>query len=115
MEPYDQGNVDAIFSDISNGETDLGALSIEQQLKLNQLKIKTRLNNESYLRKHPEVSIMLSGFLSSCLSVRPDSVERFASEYFSDPQLYEKVKSRLKNKTQEQLKDGHLRSSYSEK
>lgn len=114
MEPYDHGTIDAAFTQISNGEHDLGALSVEQQTKLNQFKIQTRVANETYLRKHPEISVLVSGFLSSCLSVKPDNIEKFASEYFTDPQLSEKVISRLKNRKSDQAKADLLRASYNQ-
>uniref|UniRef100_A0A672LN05 RIIa domain-containing protein n=1 Tax=Sinocyclocheilus grahami TaxID=75366 RepID=A0A672LN05_SINGR len=44
---------------------DLGALSLEQQEKLHQFKVKTRIANEQYLRSHPEVEMLLSDFLRS--------------------------------------------------
>uniref|UniRef100_A0A667YQB4 RIIa domain-containing protein 1 n=1 Tax=Myripristis murdjan TaxID=586833 RepID=A0A667YQB4_9TELE len=42
---------------------DVGALSAEQQEKLRQFKIKTRIDNEKYLRSHPEVEILINDFL----------------------------------------------------
>ncbi|KAK2186515.1 hypothetical protein NP493_197g01045 [Ridgeia piscesae] len=87
MEPYD-----VAFSD------DLGALSGEQQEKLNNFKIETRLQNEKYLRNHPEVECMLSGFLGEVLKKRPDSVRNFAAEHFTNPDLPEDVKKQLEEK-----------------
>ncbi|CAE1324416.1 unnamed protein product [Acanthosepion pharaonis] len=48
--------------DLKTG-SDLGALSDEQQEKLNAFKIQTRHQNEKYLRAHPEVECMLADFL----------------------------------------------------
>ncbi|KAK3748940.1 hypothetical protein QZH41_010471, partial [Actinostola sp. cb2023] len=43
---------------------DAGALTPQQQQQeLNQFKITTRIDNEKYLRDHPEVSCLLAGFL----------------------------------------------------
>ncbi|KAK6467125.1 RIIa domain-containing protein 1 [Huso huso] len=42
---------------------DIGALSSEQQEKLKQFKINTRIANEIYLRSHPEVEMILGEFL----------------------------------------------------
>ncbi|CAH8554202.1 unnamed protein product [Schistosoma guineensis] len=52
MEPYDLPR-----------EGDLGALSNAQQGATNKLKAQTRLNNEHYLRKHPEIKYMITAFL----------------------------------------------------
>uniref|UniRef100_A0A087YCQ6 RIIa domain-containing protein n=1 Tax=Poecilia formosa TaxID=48698 RepID=A0A087YCQ6_POEFO len=38
-------------------------LTIEQQEKLRQFKIQTRINNETYLRAHPEVDEIIGDFL----------------------------------------------------
>uniref|UniRef100_A0A8C5BDS6 RIIa domain-containing protein 1 n=1 Tax=Gadus morhua TaxID=8049 RepID=A0A8C5BDS6_GADMO len=45
------------------GEPDRGALSSEQEEKLRQFKIKTRIDNEKYLRSHPEIDKLMSDFL----------------------------------------------------
>ncbi|KAF0045413.1 hypothetical protein F2P81_001942 [Scophthalmus maximus] len=42
---------------------DLGVLSEEQQEKLRRFKIKTRIDNEKYLRSHPEVEVLIGDFL----------------------------------------------------
>ncbi|XP_074613795.1 RIIa domain-containing protein 1-like [Acropora palmata] len=72
-------------------QNDTGALTPEQQQKLNEFKISTRFANERYLREHPEVSCLLNGFLGSILLERPENVREFASKYFSDPELRRKV------------------------
>lgn len=42
---------------------DITALTEEQQQALNQHKIKTRIENELYLRQHQEITVMLSSFV----------------------------------------------------
>ncbi|EDO45600.1 predicted protein [Nematostella vectensis] len=77
---------------ISGSEgNDAGALTAEQQTKLNQFKIDTRIENERYLRDHPEVSCLLTGFLGSILQERPENVREFAAGYFSDKTLPDRV------------------------
>ncbi|KAI0232300.1 RIIa domain-containing protein 1 [Lamellibrachia satsuma] len=87
MEPYDVAS-----------PGDLGALSDEQQEKMNNFKIETRLENEKYLRDHPEVECMLSSFLGDVLKKRPDDVRNFAAEHFTNPQLPEDIKKQLEEK-----------------
>ncbi|KXJ27218.1 RIIa domain-containing protein 1 [Exaiptasia diaphana] len=70
---------------------DSGALTPEQQLQLNQFKITTRIDNEKYLRDHPEVSYLLAGFLGNVFKQRPDNVREFAAKYFSNPSLKDEV------------------------
>uniref|UniRef100_A0A3Q4GDQ6 RIIa domain-containing protein 1-like n=2 Tax=Neolamprologus brichardi TaxID=32507 RepID=A0A3Q4GDQ6_NEOBR len=44
---------------------DVSVLNAEQQEKLRQFKIKTRIDNERYLRSHPEVDVLIGDFLRS--------------------------------------------------
>ena len=66
---------------------DARALSEQQQLLLNDVKIKKRLQNESYLRQHPELVAILKGFMKQILLEQPDNVEKFAGSFFTDSQL----------------------------
>uniref|UniRef100_A0A665UZU8 RIIa domain-containing protein n=1 Tax=Echeneis naucrates TaxID=173247 RepID=A0A665UZU8_ECHNA len=52
---------------------DVGVLSPEQQEKLHQFKVQTRIDNERYLRSHPEVDQLIGDFLRSAC-VLTDSV-----------------------------------------
>ncbi|XP_076465486.1 RIIa domain-containing protein 1-like [Babylonia areolata] len=87
MEPYDLG-----------GDNDLGALSKKQQEELNTFKIKTRMENERYLRDHPEVECILAGFLGETLMKRPEDIREFAAEYFTKPDLPSKVQKQLEDR-----------------
>ncbi|XP_024123790.1 RIIa domain-containing protein 1 [Oryzias melastigma] len=44
---------------------DTSVLNAEQQEKLRQFKIKTRIDNEKYMRAHPEVEVLVGDFLRS--------------------------------------------------
>ncbi|XP_077974237.1 RIIa domain-containing protein 1-like [Styela clava] len=74
---------------------DLGALSDEQQASLNMYKIKTRMENEEYLRKHPEVGILMTTFLRELLLRRPNNVREFAAVYFTNSELPSSTKLKL--------------------
>ncbi|KAI1885954.1 hypothetical protein AGOR_G00209070 [Albula goreensis] len=74
---------------------DIGALSPEQQEKLRQFKIKTRIANEKYLRSHPEVEVMLSGFLREVFLKRPVDIREFAADHFNDPDLPKTIHSKI--------------------
>ncbi|XP_065059977.1 RIIa domain-containing protein 1-like [Rhopilema esculentum] len=76
---------------------DLGALTKEQQGKLNEYKIKTRFANEKYIRSHPEIGCLLSSFVSDVLSQRPENTREFAAAFFSNPELPLKVKALTQN------------------
>ncbi|XP_028391708.1 RIIa domain-containing protein 1-like isoform X1 [Dendronephthya gigantea] len=73
------------------GENDDGALTVEQQTKLNHFKIETRLANEKYLRSHAEISHVTQAFIKEVLKKRPENVREFAAGYFSDKELKEKI------------------------
>ncbi|KAJ8029174.1 RIIa domain-containing protein 1 [Holothuria leucospilota] len=83
---------------------DIGALSQEQQDKLNHFKIQTRLANEQYLREHPEVDCLLLGFLGDVLSQRPENIRDFAADWFTQPQLPSRIQVDLE-KREKTLRD----------
>uniref|UniRef100_A0A3B4A0H8 RIIa domain-containing protein n=1 Tax=Periophthalmus magnuspinnatus TaxID=409849 RepID=A0A3B4A0H8_9GOBI len=58
---------------------DRSVLSAEQQEKLNQFKIKTRIDNENYLRSHPEIELLVGDFIRNVLLQRPVDVRDFAA------------------------------------
>ncbi|XP_072317146.1 RIIa domain-containing protein 1-like isoform X2 [Eucyclogobius newberryi] len=72
-----------------------GALSAEQQEQEKQLKSQTRINNENYLRSHPELDILIGDFLRAVLLQRPVDVRDFAAEFFTDPNLQSNTLSKL--------------------
>jgi hypothetical protein len=64
-------------------------LSAEQQDKLNEKKVVLRLENEQYLREHPELKQLLNRFFLRALADRPDNVEQFAARWFTSKEPYE--------------------------
>jgi hypothetical protein len=57
------------------------------------------MNNEKYLRSHPEVEILISGFLRQLLLQRPNDIREFAAAYFTHPDLPGAVKQEVINKS----------------
>ncbi|XP_066577670.1 RIIa domain-containing protein 1 [Amia ocellicauda] len=74
---------------------DIGALNPEQQERLRQFKIKTRIANETYVRSHPEVELLLSEFLREVFLKRPVDIREFAADHFTDPDLPDRVRVKL--------------------
>nr|XP_020462911.1 RIIa domain-containing protein 1 [Monopterus albus] len=74
---------------------DLGVLSSEQQEKLRQFKIKTRIDNENYLRSHPEVKLLMGDFMRKVLLKRPANLHEFAADHFTNPNLHATIGSRV--------------------
>ncbi|XP_068616636.1 RIIa domain-containing protein 1 [Brachionichthys hirsutus] len=68
-------------------KVDVGELSAEQQEKLRQFKINTRIDNERYLRSHPEVEEMIADFLREVILKRPPDIQGFAAEHFTNTNL----------------------------
>ncbi|CAI9565075.1 unnamed protein product, partial [Staurois parvus] len=68
-------------------EEDPGALNSEQESRLRAWRIQTRIGNESYLRSHQEVRLLLSAFIREVLLHRPENIREFAADYFTDPTL----------------------------
>ncbi|XP_059195493.1 RIIa domain-containing protein 1 [Centropristis striata] len=74
---------------------DVAVLSAEQQEKLRQFKIKTRIDNEKYLRSHPEVDVLIGDFLRDVLLKRPADIREFAADHFTNPNLRAVIGSKM--------------------
>lgn len=57
-------------------------LVTSQAVELEKKKVQFRMANEIYLRKHPELSVMLSIFLFRVLEEKPDDVLAYAGKFF---------------------------------
>ncbi|XP_068107571.1 RIIa domain-containing protein 1 [Hyperolius riggenbachi] len=76
-------------------EADPGALNTEQEEQLRAWRIQTRVSNEAYLRRHPEIRQLLSAFIREVLMRRPDNMREFAAEYFTDSGLSERIQGKM--------------------
>ncbi|XP_044305004.1 RIIa domain-containing protein 1 [Varanus komodoensis] len=83
--------------DVGSGleSLDVGSLHAQQQEKLLEFKINTRIANEKYLRSHKEVQLLLSGFLREVLMQRPENIREFAADYFTNPELPKKIQHQM--------------------
>ena len=70
---------------MAEADSEYNILSKQQQEKLHQQKVQMRLNNEKYLRSHPELKALVSLFMRTLLEDKPEKPEIFAAEfrYFS--------------------------------
>ncbi|CAI7998058.1 RIIa domain-containing protein 1 [Geodia barretti] len=66
---------------------DTTALTGEQQSTLDKHKVTLRIENELFLRRHPELHTLLSSFVSEVLLKKPQNIKEFAAGYFSDPSM----------------------------
>nr|XP_010956845.1 RIIa domain-containing protein 1 [Camelus bactrianus] len=67
----------------------------QRQCWLRGFKIQTRITNEKYLRTHKEVELLISGFFREMFLKRPDNIQEFAADYFTDPRLPNKIHMQL--------------------
>ncbi|KER31832.1 hypothetical protein T265_02058 [Opisthorchis viverrini] len=80
MEAYDLG-----------GPGKLGALKNHQQAATNRLKTETRINNEKYLREHPEIQFMISAFLRDLLVKQPEDPRKHFTDFFIRSDLRDQI------------------------
>ncbi|TKS82059.1 RIIa domain-containing protein 1 [Collichthys lucidus] len=78
----------------------VGVLSAEQQEKLRLFKIKTRIENEKYLRSHSEVEVLIGDFVRDVLLKRPADICEFAAEHFTNPNLHMVTASKMEGKSE---------------
>ncbi len=62
-------------------------LTLAQTRLLDEKKVQYRVNNETYLRKHPELQNMISVFLFKVLEEKPKDILNYAGKYFDQPDL----------------------------
>ena len=67
--------------------TGVKGLTPAQVRLLDQKKVEYRVNNETYLRKHPELQNMVSVFLFKVLEEKPKDILEYAGKYFDQPNL----------------------------
>ncbi|KAJ3213474.1 hypothetical protein HDU67_002855 [Dinochytrium kinnereticum] len=73
-------------------EQTINAVTSKLQENLKADTIQMRIDNELYLRSHPEIKHILDYTLRQVLEHQPDDVEEFTAAIFADPNLSAKVK-----------------------
>ena len=68
-----------------------------QKQKMEQIKFHTRIDNEKYLREHPEMEFIIENFLVKLLQDRPANTLKYAGEYFNKTDF----RSLYENKTKQ--------------
>ncbi|CAF0728297.1 unnamed protein product [Brachionus calyciflorus] len=62
---------------------DRDALTDLQHAKTNAKKIDQRIENEKYLREHPEITLLINDFLKEAYLNKPNDVQEFAAGIFN--------------------------------
>mmetsp|Transcript_23615 Transcript_23615/g.20981 ORF Transcript_23615/g.20981 Transcript_23615/m.20981 type:complete len:127 (+) Transcript_23615:24-404(+) len=58
-----------------------------QKYEIEKKKLQLRMENEHYLRAHPEISTLISLFVRKVLDERPDHILEFAGSFFDRAEL----------------------------
>merc|ERR1711931_600029 len=87
-------------------KNDPGALTEEQQTLLNKFKVKTHIENEKYLREHPEIECLIQSFIRDVCTERPDNLKEYAAQFFNNPELTLQVAAMAQAK-QSDIKGSH--------
>ena len=72
-----------------------------QKNKINQIKFYTRIDNEKYLREHPELEFIIQQFLVKLLEDQPKNCISYAGNFFHTTNFREGYDKYLKNKEKE--------------
>jgi hypothetical protein len=59
-------------------------------------KLNLRIENERYLREHPELAAMIKLFLQDVLNDYPDNILEYAGNYFDNEEMREIVEKYMK-------------------
>mmetsp|Transcript_30415 Transcript_30415/g.47650 ORF Transcript_30415/g.47650 Transcript_30415/m.47650 type:complete len:88 (-) Transcript_30415:218-481(-) len=74
-----------------NGDDGLTGLSEKDQQQLDIDKRKIRLENEKYMRSHPELALITTVVLSEVLKEAPEDPVTFVAQYMTEPDLKGRV------------------------
>jgi hypothetical protein len=67
-----------------------------QKEKIDKIKYMTRIDNEKYLRQHPEVDFIIENFLVKLLEDRPVNTLKYSGEFFNKTDFRTLYNSSLK-------------------
>ena len=65
------------------------SLTPEQEAALRERKVSLRLENEMFIRSHPELRDVTKNFLEAVLRDRPDDVMSYAATFFTTASNFE--------------------------
>lgn len=66
--------------------------------RINKIKFYNRVDNEIYLREHPELEFILENFLIKLLEDRPNDVFKYAGHHFNRTDFKILYKNKMANK-----------------
>jgi len=63
--------------------TGVDDLLVKQKEQIDKIKFLTRIDNEHYLREHPETNFIIETFIMKLLEERPQNIIKYAGELFN--------------------------------
>lgn len=63
--------------------TGIRGLLKQQKDQIKRIKFLTKIDNEKYLREHPEIEFILQNFLIKLLEDRPSNTLKYSGEFFN--------------------------------
>jgi hypothetical protein len=81
---------------MNNDLTGIPGLIVKQGNQVEKIQYLTRIDNEKYLRNHPEVEFILESFIVKLLEDRPDNTFEYAGDFFNQTDFQKEYKNYLK-------------------
>ena len=72
-----------------------GILDIHRK-EFEMKKLDLRIENEKYLREHPEIAVMLKMFMQDVLNDYPENILEYAGSYFDVENMRELVEEQMR-------------------
>ena len=78
--------------------TGIDDLLSKQKEQIDKIKFLTRIDNEHYLREHPETNFIIESFIMKLLEERPTNIVKYAGELFNKTDFRAEYEALQKNK-----------------
>ena len=75
------------------------------QNKINRVQIDTRIDNEIYLREHPEIEFIIKQYLVKLLEDRPQNVIKYSGQYLHNTNFQDLYEEYLKKEEMAEKSD----------
>ena len=79
-----------------------------QKHEIEKTKLELRMENEHYLRLHPEINSLISLFVRKVLDERPEHILMFAGSFFDRAELKQIVEDTIERDREEQTRNRYL-------
>jgi hypothetical protein len=80
--------------------TGIDDLLVSQKNQIEKIKFLTRIDNEQYLRFHPEVDFIIESFIMKLLEEKPANIIQYAGKLFNTTDFRKEYKDQLEIKEQ---------------